>query len=106
MRLSNHLLINTFKSIKLPNRVDFGIERGDPNARLVYTCFDDLTKNAQADVTTVLLSAFADVEPSSTTTTCKSKQITVSFENPADKKKTQVTVVTGHRYSWELANYL
>ena len=83
----------SFKTIKLPNGVDFGIERGDPNARLVYTCFDDLIKNAQADVTTVLLSAFADVEPSSTTTICKSKQITVSFENPADKKKTQVLAI-------------
>jgi hypothetical protein len=45
-----------FKTIKLPNGVDFGIGRGDPNARLVYTCSDDLNMNAEADVTTVIAS--------------------------------------------------
>jgi hypothetical protein len=82
----------SFKSIKLPNGVDFGIGRGDPYARLVYTCSDSLTANAQADVTTsVQLRALA-VEPGSSTT-CASKQITVSFQNPADKKITQVLAI-------------
>jgi len=82
----------SFKSIKLPNGVDFGIERGDPNARLVYTCSDSLTANAQADVTTtVQLRALAVEQPS--TSICASKQITVSFVNPATATKSQVLAI-------------
>jgi len=59
----------SFKSIKLPNGVDFGIERGDQNARLVYTCSDNIGIGAEADVTTVFTKSkttnFAVVEPSS-----------------------------------------
>ena len=87
----------SFKTIKLPNGVDFGIERGDPNARLVYTCSDDLGIGAEADVTTVIAKSnnFAVVEPSSTTTTCKSKQVTVYFENPQNPAgvKTKVLAI-------------
>ncbi len=76
----------SFKTIKLPNGVDFGIERGDPNARLVYTCSDNLAIGAEADVTTVLTkpkgSNFAVEGPS--TTTCQSSQVAVYFANPKD----------------------
>jgi hypothetical protein len=83
----------SFKTIKLPNGVDFGIERGDPNARLVYTCSGNPTDIAQADVTTsVQIKSFA-VERSSTSI-CQSKQVTVSFIDPTNPAtKSQVLAI-------------
>jgi hypothetical protein len=80
-----------FKTIKLPNGVDFGIGRGDPNARLVYTCSDSLTANAQADVTTTIqtqLKSFAVEQPS--TSICASSQVTVFFVDPFSEVQSKV----------------
>ena len=49
---------------------------GDPNARLVYT----------------VLGRTLAVEPPSSTT-CQSSQVTVTFENPQTRTKTQVLAI-------------
>jgi len=83
----------SFKTIKLPNGVDFSIARGDQNGRLVYTCSDDLGTPAEADVTTSIAKPqsrgtnFAVDGPP--TTTCKSSQVTVYVANPIDPAGTK-----------------
>jgi hypothetical protein len=55
---------------------------GDPNARLVYT----------------VLGRTLAVEPPSSTT-CQSSQVTVTFENPQTRTKTQVLAIPTYKNS-------
>jgi hypothetical protein len=75
----------SFKNIVLPNKVEFNFGNADPNARLVYTCKDDLSKGATAEVSTVLALTNARTlgQEASSETICKSKQVTVVLKNPA-----------------------
>ena len=75
----------SFKKIVLPNKVEFNFGNADPNARLLYTCPDDLSQGATAEVSTVLAptKTFSFLQEASSETICKSKQVTVVLKNPA-----------------------
>ena len=85
----------SFKKILLPNGVLFDIGTyADPNARLVYTCSDDLLTPAQVMVTTSIAPKTLFIqEPTSVTTTCKSKQVSVGLINPLTNKPTQFLAI-------------
>ena len=82
-----------FKKILLPNGVLFDIGTfADPNARLEYTCSDNVGTHANVYVTTSIAEARALVTPS--ITTCKSSEVRVSLKNPINGKQTQFLAIS------------
>ena len=64
----------------------------DPNARLEYTCSDNLATHANVYVTTSIAEAHALATPS--ITTCKSKEVRVGLKNPITGKETQFLAIS------------